>query len=322
MRYIRDPFKQNIIKVEKMMEETIPTKISELEIDVPMFSEEHIQNLIEVPTKLSELENDVGFINKVPTNLSELNNDTKFIEKGEGVSNLDNDVGFITKSDVPKFLSELQNDTNFLTVQDIPNKISQLENDENYITHSDIPKNLSDYNDDIGFVKNIPTNLSSYNNDLGFIDESYLPTKVSQLENDIEFINKSHLPTKISELENDEGYVKSTDSITYFNTNGKITITKHFIDVFETNSSGIFTADFSSAGFTDVPKVVVSAESQSPSTDTATGNGTYVSVFKDSITTTGCSGKVKLASSAGLLAAMVNITAGAGVKVTVEALGN
>lgn len=303
MRYIRDPFKQNIIKVEKMMEETVPTKISELEIDVPMFSEEHIQNLIEVPTKLSELENDVGFIDKVPTNLSELNNDTKFIEKGESVSNLDNDVGFITKSDVPKFLSELQNDTNFLTVQDIPNKISQLENDESYITHSDIPKNLSDYNDDVGFVKNIPTNLSSYNNDLGFIDESYLPTKVSQLEND-------------------EGYVKSADSITYFNTNGKITITKHFIDVFETNSSGVFTADFSSAGFTDVPKVVVSTESQSPSTDTATGNGTYVSVFKDSITTTGCSGKVKLASSAGLLAAMVNITAGAGIKVTVEALGN
>lgn len=123
---------------------------------------------------------------------------------------------------------------------------------------------------------------------------------------------RSEIPTKLSELEND----------VFFNKNGVITgRMATFIDVFETNSDGVFTADFSMVGFKEPPYVIVSTETQAPASDTATGNATYVSVFKNSITTSGCSGRVKLASSEELLATMVNITVGAGVKVTVEAKG-
>ena len=101
----------------------------------------------------------------------------------------------------------------------------------------------------------------------------------------------SSIPTKTSQLEND----------VFFNKNGVITgRMATFIDVFETNSEGVFTADFSMVGFKEPPKVTVSTETQAPVSD-------YASIFKDSVTTIGCSGRVS--------------SAGAGVKVTVEAKG-
>lgn len=252
---------------------------------------EQEQIVASIPTKLSELENDVGFITEggeageIPTKTSQLENDSGFITESTLLENVE-DLGFAKGEDLPTKTSELLNDAGFIGLASVPSKVSQLENDMEFIT------------------------------------SDFLPTKNSQLENDMGYIDNTAIPRFISQLQNDVGYITESENAVFFNKNGIITgRMATFIDVFETNADGIFTADFSMVGFKESPYVIVSTETQTPASDTATGNATYVSVFKDSITTSGCSGKVKLASSAGLLAAMVNITAGAGVKVTVEAKG-
>ena len=147
--------------------------------------------------------------------------------------------------------------------------------------------------------------------------------------------NTSHRWSNLPNKSDDETYnkvmvldadgkagVKELENALFFNKNGIVTgRVATFIDVFETDKDGVFTADFSMVGFKEPPKVIVSTETVEPASVTKAENGTYVSIFKDSITTTGCTGRVKLATSAGLLVGMVSANSGAGVKVTVEAKG-
>ena len=154
-----------------------------------------------IPTKLSELTNDVGYseATDIPTK----------------VSQLVNDVPYAKKSELPKNVSELTNDEGFVTSTDIPTKVSELANDVPYAKKNELPKNLSELNNDAGYLigDSLPTKVSELENDAGYLVAEKLPTKVSELENDAGYLIGDSLPTKVSELENDTGYITADDDI-------------------------------------------------------------------------------------------------------------
>lgn len=82
----------------------------------------------------------------------------------------------------------------------------------------------------------------------------------------------------------------------------KIYITK----VSSTDSNAFYTCNFPAGFFTEPPYVINTSETQE--TGDAAGNATYACVYKDSVTTLGCRGRTKGASTVGLLAAMVNVS--------------
>lgn len=90
-------------------------------------------------------------------------------------------------------------------------------------------------------------------------------------------------------------------------TNGTVTNPKMFSAVVNA-SDGEWSVDYSSAGFNSVLSVHVTAEA----VGTAAGDRRIACISKDSITTTGCSGKFMSADSAGLLAAMTLVSGGSG----------
>ena len=79
--------------------------------------------------------------------------------------------------------------------------------------------------------------------------------------------------------------------------------------------NGVWTVDYSSAGFSSPPIVIPVAHTSGSGED----GGNYASIKQTSITTTGCSGRAHNAITTGLLVATANIPAN--TKVTVIAIG-
>lgn len=82
-------------------------------------------------------------------------------------------------------------------------------------------------------------------------------------------------------------------------------------------NNGGWSVDYTSAGFTAPPTIFAQAEC----TGTSNGDANYASVRRDTITTTGCSGRCSNAVSGGLLAVTVNTAASNGTIVEVLAIG-
>ena len=78
---------------------------------------------------------------------------------------------------------------------------------------------------------------------------------------------------------------------------------------------GVWTVDYSSAGFSSPPLVIPVAHTSGSGRD----NGNYASINQTSITATGCSGATHNATTAGLLVATTNVPAN--TKVTIIAIG-
>lgn len=122
----------------------IPSKLSDLTMDVDVATKGDIPTIPSIPSKLSDLTDDVGYAKKsdipevppvpyVPSKLSEF----------------EDDKGYALKSDIPPApfiptkLSELDNDPGYVRASQLPNipvKLSDLPNDKGYITAADVPK--------------------------------------------------------------------------------------------------------------------------------------------------------------------------------------
>lgn len=162
----------------------IPTKVSQLENDVPYLTEHQdlsdYAKVEDVPTKTSELENDVPFLTQhqsledyakvedIPTRVSQLSNDAGYINEHQSLK------GYARFEDIPSKVSELENDIPFLTQHqslaayakliDIPTKVSAFDNDAHYLTeHQD----LSEY----AKAKDIPTRVSQLSNDVPYLTD-------------------------------------------------------------------------------------------------------------------------------------------------------
>ena len=162
----------------------IPSKVSELENDVPYLTEHQdlsdYAKVEDVPTKTSELENDVPFLTEhqsledyakvedIPTRVSQLSNDAGYINEHQSLK------GYARFEDIPSKVSQLENDIPFLTQHqslaayakliDIPTKVSAFDNDAHYLTeHQD----LSEY----AKAKDIPTRVSQLSNDVPYLTE-------------------------------------------------------------------------------------------------------------------------------------------------------
>ena len=162
----------------------IPTKVSELENDVPYLTEHQdlsdYAKVEDVPTKTSELENDVPFLTQhqsleeyakvedIPTRVSQLSNDAGYINEHQSLK------GYARFEDIPSKVSQLENDIPFLTQHqslaayakliDIPTKVSAFDNDAHYLTeHQD----LSEY----AKAKDIPTRVSQLSNDVPYLTD-------------------------------------------------------------------------------------------------------------------------------------------------------
>lgn len=88
---------------------------------------------------------------------------------------------------------------------------------------------------------------------------------------------------------------------------GSITNPKMFSTIVQA-SDGLWSVDYSSAGFNSILSVHATAED----VGTAVGDRRIACISKDSITPTGCSGRFMSADSAGLLAAMTLVSGGSG----------
>ena len=90
---------------------------------------------------------------------------------------------------------------------------------------------------------------------------------------------------------------------------------KIWTDVVTPTSKGVWTADFSSAGFTKIPRVLAIAEN----TGTANGEAAWATVDLTNVTKTTASGRCLGATVVGLLAGMVAVDSAN--RVTVIAIG-
>ena len=86
-------------------------------------------------------------------------------------------------------------------------------------------------------------------------------------------------------------------------------------EVVSSDGKGFFTVDYSEAGFTEPPTVMVTAYSENPDTDDTEDNANYACIMSGSVTNTGCRGRAKNANSAGALVAMVGVNAVCTIKV-------
>lgn len=123
---------------------TIPSKLSDLTMDVDVAKKSDIPTIPSIPSKLSDLTDDVGYAKKsdipevppapyVPSKLSELEDDKGYALKSE----------IPLTPFVPTKLSELENDPGYVKASQLPNipvKLSDLPNDKGYITAADVPK--------------------------------------------------------------------------------------------------------------------------------------------------------------------------------------
>lgn len=127
------------------------------------------------------------------------------------------------------------------------------------------------------------------------------------------------LTTSVDSKLRSKADITYVDSVTQvpkmYNQEGPITQIPKIWSGVATAKDGVWSIDYSSAGFTKVESVV--AIGCTINDGTSAGDGRYVTLIRSSITTTGCSGKLNSASSAGLLAAMVNVHADGEVMVTV-----
>lgn len=144
---------------------------------------------ITVPTKLSELEDDSSFAktSELPTKTSELENDS----------------GYITSADIPnipvttvngKTGAVVLNATDVRALPDtttIPDKTSQLINDSGYITSTDIPNiPVQSVNGKTGVVELTAADVGALPN------TTTIPTKISQLSNDSGYITSVEAPVQ------------------------------------------------------------------------------------------------------------------------------
>lgn len=109
--------------------------------------------------------------------------------------------------------------------------------------------------------------------------------------------------------------IESKGDTTLYTSSGVVSNPKIFTTVVD-GSNGNWSVDYSIAGFTSVISVQATAEAVGSNTD----DRRLVCIENNSITTTGCSGKLMSASSAGLLAAMTLLDGGSG-KVYVTVIG-
>ena len=166
----------------------IPTKVSELENDVPYLIEHQdlsdYAKVEDVPTKTSELENDVPFL----TQHQSLEEYAKAKDIPTRVSQLSNDAGYIT---------EHQDIREYAKKSDIPTKVSAFDNDVPYLTeHQSLD----------GYAKksDIPTKVSAFDNDAHYLTEH---------QDLSEYAKKSEIPTKTSQLANDVPYLTDHQSL-------------------------------------------------------------------------------------------------------------
>ncbi len=206
----------------------IPTKVSELDNDVPFLTEH--QDLSEyaktadlpvVPTNVSAFTNDAGYLTtatvqeaaNIPTNVSAFNNDAGYITADDVPAQVNADwdategaAQILNKPDLSGFLTEHQSLTDYAKTADVeetyakktdiptvPTKVSELDNDVPFLTeHQD----LSEY----AKTADVPTKVSQLDNDVPFLTEHQdlseyaktadVPTKVSQLDNDVPFLTE------------------------------------------------------------------------------------------------------------------------------------
>lgn len=108
----------------------------------------------------------------------------------------------------------------------------------------------------------------------------------------------------------DNKYFHYTENPTaaVYNSDGLLSLQpKIWVGTVSTSTAGVWSADFSSAGFTEPPIVVVTGVCRNDGT--AAGDASYASVLASATTTVGCRGRLSSASTAGLLAAMVSVAA-------------
>lgn len=226
------------VKADKSEIPTVPTKVSELENDVPYLTEhqslEGYALKTELPTKTSQLTNDSGYITSasIPSD-------------------------YAKKTDIPTKVSQLANDSGYLTEhQDISGKVdvttfneykqsagSEIENKQEVLVSGTNIKTINgqsilgsgNITIEGGSTLTIDTEMSdtSTNAVQNKVIKSYvdsqtvnIPTKTSQLVNDSGYITsasistdyakKTDLPTKTSQLTNDSGYITSASLSTDF----------------------------------------------------------------------------------------------------------
>ena len=177
----------------------IPTKVSQLDNDVPFLTEH--QDLSEyaktadlpvVPTNVSAFTNDAGYLTtatvqeaaNIPTNVSAFNNDAGYITADDVPAQVNADwdategaANILNKPDLSGFLTEHQSLTDYAKTADV---------EETYAKKTDIPT--------------VPTKVSELDNDVPFLTEHQdlseyaktadVPTKVSQLDNDVPFLTE------------------------------------------------------------------------------------------------------------------------------------
>jgi hypothetical protein len=113
-----------------------------------------------------------------------------------------------------------------------------------------------------------------------------------------------------------QGPTGATGSIPVYNSAGLITGAKIWIGTATTNSSGAWSVNYSSAGFTSAPSV----QAQAISTSTSTANA--VSTTQTAPTSTSVSGAAFVPNAISLLGLLPLQTVGAGTVIQVMAIGS